>query len=613
MATLPLSASVMQGDFLDGVVESTLRGVVSQLKAEYQKELKMALAAASQEPAGASEACAEGADLASPSELAVPLNTPVTPVAELGGAQAAVKRPGLAAPAAGPPAAAAAARASAVGARLLVAPEREAWSEGERQSLRAGKRSQHSAVWPDKPARASKFADKWQGKLTDQDQDVVKSLREEAVAREEAVLANRVLASGSRASTVEPPPLTGAPSPVKDLSYRIISSSSFDFSMGLIIMLNAITIGVETSIARDGSVIPVGLHVLEYTFLLIYCVELATRLYVSGMMGALSNNWVKFDAVMVVTGTLNLFLTLTTVGGDAASSVVDNANMLKMLRLFRLAKTVRVFVQFRTLWMLIQGLMYAVLPMFWTAIIMGVVIYVFAIIAMELIVPSSADDDPSRVARKYDTIGDAMMTLLQFMTLDSISSVYRPLVETKPWLMTYFLIFILIGPIACMNIVIQTAIMVESALRTANEDQEAKKAWDAMRRKTMMPKLRSMFMAMDTSGDGEVELEEVINSPPEIKEALQHIVGLEELEEVFSLMDYDGSGSIDIEEFVDGIMRSNSDKPSELFVLVKQGKVILERLKYLKMQAGAPNLRFAADGQEPAETNADAWNRLCTS
>merc|ERR1719382_500943 len=100
---------------------------------------------------------------------------------------------------------------------------------------------------------------------------------------------------------------------------------------------------------------------------------------------------------MVAAGTLNFFLTVTSLGGDAASGVVDNVNMLKMIRLFRLAKTVRVLVQFRTLWMLVQGLMYAVMPMFWTAILMTVVIYVFAVIAMETILISDADGDSNYI------------------------------------------------------------------------------------------------------------------------------------------------------------------------------------------------------------------------
>jgi len=97
----------------------------------------------------------------------------------------------------------------------------------------------------------------------------------------------------------------------------------------------------------------------------------------------------------------------------------------------------------------------------------------------------------------------------------------------------------------------------------------------------MMPKLRDLFEILDKDCDGEVDLEELISAPPEIKEAMQHIVGLDELEEIFNMLDYDGSGSIDIEEFVDGIMRSQADKPSELIVLVKQSRAILAKLKDL--------------------------------
>jgi len=366
----------------------------------------------------------------------------------------------------------------------------------------------------------------------------------------------------------------------KKMVFQLIASPKFDFGMGGIIIFNAVTIGLETSITRQKQDIPAYLHVLEYSFLFAYCVELSLRIYAVGWKRAFISNWVKFDATMVVAGILNFIITVSALGGDAASSVVDNVNMLKMIRLFRLARTVRVLVQFRTLWMLVQGLMYAVLPMLWTAMLMIVVVYVFAVIAMETILDDSTKgSDYSEACRNFDTIGDAMITLMQFMTLDSVAAIYRPLISSNFWLTFYFLIFVLLGPIALMNIV--TAIMVESSLRTANEDQEAKKAWETMRKKNMMPKLKSLFETLDTSHDGFVDFEELTGAPPDIKEAMQHIVGLDELEEIFNMLDYDGSGSIDIDEFVDGIMRSQADKPSELIVLVKQSRAILDRLKDL--------------------------------
>mmetsp|Transcript_48211 Transcript_48211/g.134343 ORF Transcript_48211/g.134343 Transcript_48211/m.134343 type:complete len:84 (+) Transcript_48211:2-253(+) len=44
------------------------------------------------------------------------------------------------------------------------------------------------------------------------------------------------------------------------------------------------------------------------------------------------------------------------------------------------------------------------------------------------------------------------------------------------------------------------------------------------------------------------------------------------------MLDFDGSGAIDIDEFVDGIMRTQQDKPTELILLLKQSKAILDHL-----------------------------------
>merc|ERR1712032_1365171 len=148
--------------------------------------------------------------------------------------------------------------------------------------------------------------------------------------------------------------------------------------------------------------------------------------------------------------------------------------------------------------------------------IMLVVVYIFSIIGMELIVNGSAEPDYVEAAARFDSVGDAMMTLMQFMSLDSISAIYRPLITEKFPLSLYFLVFFLLGPVAIWNIV--TAIMVESSIRTANEDIEAKRTWEIMKRQSMMPKLRSLFMALDTDGNRELDLQEFLAAPDELQE-----------------------------------------------------------------------------------------------
>jgi len=171
-----------------------------------------------------------------------------------------------------------------------------------------------------------------------------------------------------------------------------------------------------------------------------------------------------------------------------------------------------------------------------------------------------------------------MLALLQIMFLDNANLIYRPLIEGSPLLLLYFLAFFLMCPIALLNIV--TAIMVESSLRTANEDVEASKAWKASQRRQMMPELYNVFATLDKDGSGQIDLEEFFSSPPELKERIASIVDMTLLTDIFHLLDVDGSGTLSIDEFVDGIMRScQEDKPPELLLLLKQSRKILSRLE----------------------------------
>merc|ERR1712032_451997 len=202
----------------------------------------------------------------------------------------------------------------------------------------------------------------------------------------------------------------------------------------------------------------------------------------------------------------------------------------------------------------------------------------FAVVGMEAIVNGSTEVEYTDVATvRFSSVWNAMLTLMQFMLLDSAEAVWWPLVAHKPMLIFYFVCYFLIGPIALMNIV--TAIMVESSLRTANEDLEARKAWEAMRRKALKPKLEYLFHLIDTDGSGEVDMKEIQEASEEVQEQLRQIVDLDDLVEIFAMLDVDGSGGVSIDEFVDGIMLSQSDKPSELTLIIKQGKEILQRLQ----------------------------------
>jgi hypothetical protein len=345
----------------------------------------------------------------------------------------------------------------------------------------------------------------------------------------------------------------------------LITWWAFDAAIGFVIIANALTIGIETSHVVRGDDVPLYVQILEMCFLLVYMHELGLRIFAIGLR-VFRSHWVKFDGFLVLCGFVDAVIKTSLAG---KTSVLDKIMLVRLLRLVRLVRAVRLVAQFRTLWLLTHGLMLSVMPMFWVFLIMIALIYFFAVMGMDLI----------RTDENFSDLGMSMLTLTQFMFLDSIGHVYIPLTKERPLLALFFFGFILLGSISLMNLV--TATMVESAMRQAKEDQEAEKSFQMTRRKQMEPILMDLFYTMDTDDSKELELDELLSAPSNVKDQLLRICNMDDLREVFEMLDYDHSGAVDIQEFCDGIMRRQADKPAELLRLVKQCSDILQLCKII--------------------------------
>merc|ERR1712032_763285 len=139
------------------------------------------------------------------------------------------------------------------------------------------------------------------------------------------------------------------------------------------------------------------------------------------------------------------------------------------------------------------------------------------------------------------------------VSMDSMASIYHPLTVKDPFLLVFFLPFILVVSISLMNLV--TAVIVQGALEQGNQDREAQGRYKQHRLKQMLPGLRDLFKALDANGDGTVTLEELEDSPAELKQKLEEFMQADSVAELFEMVDVDDSGEVDIDEFCDGIAR----------------------------------------------------------
>merc|ERR1719464_1630738 len=102
-------------------------------------------------------------------------------------------------------------------------------------------------------------------------------------------------------------------------------------------------------------------------------------------------------------------------------------------------------------WKLIYGLLFSKKLICSTAWILFIMLYMFGCLGVEIITKDPELSDIPDFDMHFGSLPRVMLTLLQFVTLDSAASIYYPLMLRNPLLLLFFLPVIVIVSIALMN------------------------------------------------------------------------------------------------------------------------------------------------------------------
>lgn len=182
----------------------------------------------------------------------------------------------------------------------------------------------------------------------------------------------------------------------------VIEHPRFERLIVILIIVNAITLGLETSqtvMDRFGAV----LHAIDAIILAVFVVELLARIAVN--RGAFFKDpWSLFDLFVVVIALL---------------PATDNLSVLRALRILRVLRLVTVVPSLRKV---VAGLIGALPGMASIGLLLMLVYYVFAVIVTKLF----GETNPEL----FGTLGHSIYTLFQAMTFDDWSNgIVKPLTE----------------------------------------------------------------------------------------------------------------------------------------------------------------------------------------
>jgi len=232
--------------------------------------------------------------------------------------------------------------------------------------------------------------------------------------------------------------MTAGVNPRSALTAWIESPRVQFFIVGLIV-LNAITLGLETSpaiMADWGG----ALHLIDRVILSLFVLEIAVRLYGHGL-GFFRDPWSLFDFTIVA-------IALIPASGPFA--------VLRALRVLRVLRLISMVPQLR---FVVTALLSAIPGIASIAGLMSILYYVFAVMATGLFGTTHPE--------WFGSVGASMYTLFQIMTLESWSmGIVRPLMEQHPYAWAFFIPFILVATFTILNLFI--AIIVNT-MQTMHE------------------------------------------------------------------------------------------------------------------------------------------------
>jgi voltage-gated sodium channel len=227
---------------------------------------------------------------------------------------------------------------------------------------------------------------------------------------------------------------------LRDRVRGFIEGTRFERFITALIVANAITLGIETSpsvAARFGD----SLHGFDRLVLAVFVVELLLRFFVHrGRF--FGDPWRVFDFAVVG---------IAVVPAGSAFAVLRAMRVLRVLRLVSLVPSMR---------RVIGALLKALPGMASIVGLLGLVLYVFAVMATKLY---------SAIAPEFfGNLGASLFTLFQVMTVEGWPDVARTVMTQSPHSWIFFAVYLLIATFMVLNLFI--AVVVNAMQSQVTED-----------------------------------------------------------------------------------------------------------------------------------------------
>nr|XP_017214025.2 voltage-dependent T-type calcium channel subunit alpha-1G isoform X7 [Danio rerio] len=299
---------------------------------------------------------------------------------------------------------------------------------------------------------------------------------------------------------------------------KIITHKMFDHVVLVIIFLNCITIAMERPRIDPSSAERIFLTLSNYIFTAIFVTEMTIKVVALGFCFGektyLKSSWNILDGMLVMISVIDILVSLISNSGTKI------LGMLRVLRLLRTLRPLRVISRAPGLKLVVETLMSSLKPIGNIVVICCAFFIIFGILGVQLFKGKffvCHGDDTRNITNKsdcllanykwvrhkynFDNLGQALMSLfvlaskdgwvdIMYDGLDAVGVDQQPVMNYNPWMLLYFISFLLIVAFFVLNMFVGVVVENFHKCRRNQEEEEAKRR-EAKRQKRRDKKRRS--------------------------------------------------------------------------------------------------------------------------
>ncbi len=231
---------------------------------------------------------------------------------------------------------------------------------------------------------------------------------------------------------------------------KIKDHSLFQISVTTVILFSSLMVGISTY-DFEGAFVRV-LIISDIFVTVFFVIEISIRFFSEkNKLNFFKDGWNIFDSVIVIS---------SLIPAGAGSSVM-------VLRLLRLARLLRVISFIPELRFVIEALIESLKKSVYVLILIFILLYIYGVAGVILF--------ESVEGGRFESLGEAIITLIQIMTLSSWETVMLPIVEIYPMSWMYFISFVVLSSIIVLNLFVAILVDVVSERRKRLEQESLNK------------------------------------------------------------------------------------------------------------------------------------------